>query len=271
MSDVDLHTVAVVTGAGRGMGRAIATRLAAAGKALVVSDCDADAAIETAEAILKAGYLAVALPLDITNPIAVDRGIEEILQRHGHIDVLVNNAGVFENIALTELTSERWDRMLGVNLLGAERCQRAVVRSMVSRVPAAVVEAARSEVCYGKIVNVASIAARRGRAFGAHYAASKAALLSLTQSAALALARYGINVNAVCPGAVRTQMWDSMDYRLHGCASREEFEERVRTSIPFKRFGRYEEIAGAVSFLCSSDADYITGQALNVDGGQELN
>ncbi|MGH7419956.1 MAG: SDR family oxidoreductase, partial [Candidatus Rokuibacteriota bacterium] len=152
-------------------------------------------------------------------------------------------------------------------------CLQTAAAQMIAQLPEAVKAAGRAERSHGKIVNLSSISGRRGRPLAAHYAASKAAVISLTQSAALALGPYNVNVNAICPGVVPTPMWEQIDLdrgRLFGLRPGEAMASFIDT-IPLKRAGTREDIAAAVAFFCSPDADYITGQTLNVDGGFEMN
>jgi NAD(P)-dependent dehydrogenase (short-subunit alcohol dehydrogenase family) len=175
---------------------------------------------------------------------------------------------------LFDLKPESWDPVLRVNLRGLFFCLQLVAKQMVAQIPDEVKRAGRAEHSYGKIVNFSSVAGRSGRPFDAAYSAAKWGVISLTQSAALYLAPYNINVNAICPGLVPTPMWDNID-RVQGVQrlglQPGEWMRKTIESIPLKRGGTPEDIAAAVSFLCSEDADYITGQALNVDGGVEMN
>jgi D-sorbitol dehydrogenase (acceptor) len=190
-----------------------------------------------------------------------------------------------------ELSEPDWDRVVNVNLRGFFFCLQAVAAQMVKQVPAALQSQGLSDIMtikpaeqdqqagegvansYGKIVNLSSVSGRRGRPLATHYAATKAAVISVSQSAALALAPYRINVNAICPGVVPTPMWEQIDRdrgQLFGAEPGEAIASFIQT-IPLKRAATPEDIGGAVAFFCSSDADYITGQALNVDGGFEMN
>jgi NAD(P)-dependent dehydrogenase (short-subunit alcohol dehydrogenase family) len=210
----------------------------------------------------------------------------------GHIDVLVNAAGIARTQAFLEMTEEDWDRVVDTNLKGTVFFMQAVGRQMIRQIPPELVaqgraallrgegvspsnrgQDARATQSYGKIVNFSSISGRRGRSIQMAYAASKAAIISVTQSAALAFSRYNINVNAVCPGVIPTPMWDQIDRdrsRLMGAEPGEALKAFI-DKVPLQRAGTPEDVAAAVAFLCSADADYITGQTLNVDGGFEMN
>jgi meso-butanediol dehydrogenase/(S,S)-butanediol dehydrogenase/diacetyl reductase len=218
-----------------------------------------------------------------------------VVTHFGRVDILVNNAGVVQTKPLLDLDEIDWDRVIDVNQRGTFFVLQAVARQMIRQLPDFVrsgagvadllsnkldkraAEAATTGgpllASYGKIVNFSSIAGRRGRPLSTHYAASKAAIISITQSAALALAPYRINVNAVCPGIVPTPMWTQIDQdraQLFGAREGEAMAAFVQ-QVPLKRAATPEDLAGVVAFLCSPDADYITGQAINVDGGFEMN
>ncbi len=185
----------------------------------------------------------------------------------------MNAAGVAQTRPFLELTEEDWDQVVDTNLKGTVFCMQAVGRQMVRQVPQEVLVQGRADCSYGKIVNFSSISGRRGRSVQMAYAASKAAIISVTQSAALAFGPYNINVNAVCPGVIPTPMWEQIDLdraRLMGARPGEAMKAFIE-KVPLQRAGSPQDVAGAVAFLCSPDADYITGQTLNVDGGFEMN
>ncbi|MBI2940238.1 MAG: glucose 1-dehydrogenase [Chloroflexi bacterium] len=264
--------VAIVTGAGQGIGRAIALRLAQEGAAVVVAEYQAETAASTAGEIEALGRPSLAYPVDVARVEAVRQMVADVVARFGRIDILVNNAGVMQTRPMMDLTEADWDRVVEVNQRGLFFCLQAIAAQMIRQVPEEVRAAGRADRSYGKIVNLSSVAGRRGRPLATSYAAAKSAVISITQSAALALAPYNINVNAVCPGLVPTPMWHQIDLdraRLFGLQPGEAMASFVET-IPLKRAARPEDIASAVAFLCSADADYITGQALNVDGGLEM-
>jgi D-sorbitol dehydrogenase (acceptor) len=264
--------VAIVTGAGQGIGKDIAARLAREGAHVVVAERDPETAAAAAAAIEAQGRQAVAYAVDVADVAAVRRMVAVIVQQTGRIDILVNNAGITQTKPMLDLTEEDWDRIVGVNQRGLFFCLQAVASQMVRQVPADTKAAGRARQSWGKIVNLASVAGQRARPLAVHYAASKAAVISITQSAALALAVYNINVNAVAPGVISTPMWQQIDLdrgRLLGLTPGAVLAQYNET-IPLKRVGHPEDIAGAVAFLCSPDADYMTGCTLNVDGGYPI-
>jgi NAD(P)-dependent dehydrogenase (short-subunit alcohol dehydrogenase family) len=265
--------LAIVTGAGQGIGRAVALRLAAEGADIVIAEINAQSAEQAAAEVRGSGRRALAHIIDLTSVAAIQRMVERVVEEFGKIDILVNNAGLMQTKPLMDVTEAEWDRVVDVNEKATFFCIQAVAAQMIRRVPEDVKAAGRSRVCYGKIVNFSSISGRRGRPLAPAYAASKAAVISLTQSAALAFAPYNINVNAVAPSVVATPMWEQID-RDRGAIFGTKPGEAMRNfveNIPLKRAGAPEDVAGAVAFLCSPDSDYITGQCLNVDGGYEMN
>ncbi len=283
--------VAIVTGSGQGIGKSIALRLAQEGADVVVAEYNPETAQRTAQEIEeKFGRRSLGYPVDIADVSAIQRMVDTVVNHFRHVDILVNNAGVVQTKPLLDLSEADWDRVLNINLRGTFFCLQAVARQMIQQVPAElkatqtltdvfsikpeeITTMPRPSQSFGKIVNISSIAGRRGRPLSAHYAASKAAIISITQSAALALAPYNINVNAVCPGIVPTPMWDEIDRdraHLFGTKPGEAMAAFIK-AVPLKRAASPEDIASVVAFLCSTDADYITGQALNVDGGYEMN
>jgi len=269
------HTgkVAIVTGAGQGIGRGVAKRFAQEGAHVVIAEYNAANAESAAQEVSALGPEALAYPIDIGDPAAIEKMVQDVVARFGHIDALVNNAGVLETLSLFDLTPERWDWLQRVNQRGLFFCLQAVAKQMVAQVPEAIKQAGRADRSYGKIVNFSSVAGRSGRPFAAHYSAAKWAVISITQSAAAYLAPYNINVNAVCPGVVQTPMWDDIDRTQaarFGLQAGDWIKKTVE-SVPLKRAATAEDLAAAVSFLCSDEADIITGQALNVDGGMEMN
>ncbi len=265
-------TRAVVTGGAQGIGRAVVGRLAAEGAGVVVADVDLDRARAAAEEIRSSGHAADAVLVDLGDVASIERMVDEAVELLGGIDIFVNCGGIVHNTPLLDITEEEWNRVIDINQRGAAFSSKFVGRQMIAQVPEEVKTAGKSAVCYGKIVQFSSISGRHGRPLQLHYAASKAAVISLTQSAALAFAPYNINVNAVCPGPVRTRMWDvnvaekGAIYGRDATSEAEQFIER----IPLRRAGTADDMAAAVCFLCSADADFITGQTLNVDGGFEM-
>ena len=267
-----LGKVAIVTGAGQGIGRAIALRLAREGADIAVVDVNAATAEDAAAAVRSAGRRAVALALDLSVVSGAAAMVQRVVRELGPLDVLVNNAGVAQTKPFLEITEADWDRVVDVNQKGTFFCMQAAGAAMLARVPEAVRASGESDRCYGKIVNLSSISGRHGRSEQPHYAATKAAIISLTQSAALAFAPF-VTVNAIAPSIVPTPMWEQVDRDRSRLAGRpaghamKTYTER----IPLKRAGSVGDMAAAVAFLCSPDADYITGQCLNVDGGFEMN
>jgi meso-butanediol dehydrogenase/(S,S)-butanediol dehydrogenase/diacetyl reductase len=264
--------IAVVTGAGRGIGKAVALRLAEEGADVVVADINTQTANQTADEIKMRANRVLACQVDVGNVAEIQAMVDSAVTEFGRIDILVNAAGVAQTGLFLELTEEQWDRVIDINLKGTAFCIQAVGRQMISQVPDQVRETGHADRSYGKIVNFSSISGRSGRATQLAYAASKAAVISVTQSAALVFAPYNINVNAVCPGVIPTEMWEQIDRernRIFGLAEGQSMKSFIER-IPLKRAGSVEDIAGVVAFLCSPDSDYMTGQALNVDGGYEM-
>jgi len=249
--------VALVTGAGQGIGKAAALALAAAGADTVVTDINEASVKETAAAIAATGRRTLAIRADVGNLAEIDRMVSEAVARFGKIDTLVNNAGVTRRAYIMDLTEDDWDRIFRVNGKGVFFCLQRVAREMIPR---------RS----GRIINIASIA---GKGFSgtsnAIYAASKGAVISLTKTAAQQLGRHNINVNAVCPGIVRTALYADMVRVIaeKEGATVEEIERRATESVPLRRANEPEDIADMVVFLASPGARNISGQAFNVDGG----
>ena len=249
--------VAIVTGGAQGMGRAIARRLAAEGARVVVADLNVADAQRVVEEIAAAGGAAAAAETDVRRPEQARALVEAARERFGGLDILVNNAGVGKIIPFLETTERDWDLMFDVNCKGLLWCSQAAARAMI--------EQGRG----GRIVNLASQAGRRGEALVLAYCASKAAVISMTQSMALALAPHRITVNAVAPGVVDTPFWEEVDQQFARLMDLPQGEPRRRAvaAIPLGRIEQPEDVAGAVAFLVSPDADYITQQCLNVDGG----
>ncbi len=264
---------AIITGSGRGIGRAVALRLAEEGANIVAADINGQTAEQTTEEIRALNRLALSCCVNIARITQIEAMVEVAVAEFGKIDILVNAAGIAQTGLFLELTELEWDSVIDTNLKGTTFCIQAVGRQMISHVPEQVQKAGRADRSYGKIVNFSSISGRHGRAEQVAYAASKAAIISITQSAALAFAPYNINVNAVCPGVIPTPMWEQIDRdrgRIAGIAPGESMKVFIDRT-PLKRNGSVEDVAGAVAFLCSADSDYMTGQTLNVDGGFEMN
>lgn len=266
--------VAIITGAGQGIGYAVAQRLSQEGAHVVVAEYNLSSAEEAAKNLSTSGAEALAYPIDISDVAQVQQMVKDVVAKFSKIDILVNNAGLNRPAPLFDLTPENWEAVIRVNLNGLFFTLQSVAQQMVAQVPEAVKMAGRAEQSYGKIINFSSIAGRSGRPYDAAYSATKWGVISITQSAALYLAPYNINVNAICPGLVPTPMWQNID-RIQGVERQGlqpgEWMQKSIENVPLKRAAQPEDIAAAVSFLVSEDADYITGQTLNVDGGIEMN
>jgi len=258
MARLDGRTV-LITGAARGIGAACARRLASEGARLVLADVDGAGAEKLAAELGQ-----VAVRADVTRRDDVERMVDEPYRRWGRLDVLFNNAGVIRIQPILEVTEEEWDRVMTVNLRAVFFILQAAARRMRDQ------DVMSDSELRGKLIQTASIASYRG---GNHlmtpYSASKAGVVSLTRSAAQALARDRITSNCVCPGAVETAMWEQIDREwgaLEGLGQGEAWKRRIRP-IPLGRPEKPEDVAAVVAFLASVDSDYMTGQALNVDGG----
>ena len=265
--------IAIITGAGQGIGKEIALRLARAGAAVVVAEYHSETAASTAEQIQEQGQRSLPYPIDVTSVKAVQQMIVDVVSHFGHIDILVNNAGIIQVVPMLELTEADWDRVVDVNEKALFFVLQAVAKQMIAQIPETIRASGRASCSFGKIVNLSSVAGRSGRPLQTHYAASKTAVLSITKSAALELAPYNINVNAICPGIVPTPMWEEIDriqVQMKGLSPGEWIDQLTET-VPLKRVADPDDIAAAVEFFAGPDSDYITGQALNVDGGLEMN
>lgn len=240
------NKVAIVTGGGSGIGRAIALRLAREGADIVVVDVKEELAEKTAEDTEKSGIRSLALKTDVSISADVDQMVKTAVKKFGRIDILVNNAGIIVRKNLFDHTEEDWDKVLNINLKSVFLCCKQVVPLMMKQGK-------------GKIINIASGAGHIGMRRGV-YGASKAGVINLTASMALELAPYKINVNAISPGTVET----SMSAAVRASA---EMEEKIVKCIPYGRLGRPEDIASAVVFLASEESDYMVGGVVNVDGG----
>jgi len=239
--------VALVTGASRGIGRAIAKALAARGAAVVAAARETNAA-PVAEEIRAAGGQAEAVTLDVTAADSVEEALASTLSRFGRIDVLVNNAGIARDQLMLRMKREDWDAVLATNLTAAYSCAQAVLKPMIKQ---------RS----GRIINITSVVGQTGNAGQANYAASKAGLIGFTKALALEVASRNITVNAVAPGLIETDMTRAISEGAH---------EAWADRIPLKRLGTPDDVASAVAFLASDEASYITGQVLAVNGGMYL-
>lgn len=246
--------VAIVTGSARGIGKAVAERYAREGAFVVIADINEELAKENAAAI---GNRALAVHLDVTCQKSINSMVSTVVTKAGGIDILVNNAGVFTMAPIVEVTHEEYRRVYAINVEGLFFTLQAVAKQMIAQ--------GRG----GKIINFASQAGRRGEALVSVYCSSKAAVISLTQSAGLDLIKYGINVNAVAPGVVDNEHWDEVDAQFAKYEHRPLGEKKriVGAAVPFGRMARPDELGGLLTFLASSDADYIVSQTYNIDGG----
>jgi NAD(P)-dependent dehydrogenase (short-subunit alcohol dehydrogenase family) len=246
--------VAVVTGGARGIGRAICQRYATEGARVMVADVDLDEAQRTAETL---GESAFAIQLDVTDQDSIAQMVKSAVAAAGAIDILVNNAGFFDMGPLLEITSQSFDKVFAVNVKGLLFTLQAAAQQMIHQGGG------------GKIINLSSQAGRRGEALATVYCASKAAVISITQSAGLELIKKKINVNGIAPGVVDTAMWDKVDALFAKYEHRQIGEKKhmVGEAVPFGRMGTPEDLVGAAVFLASGDSDYVVAQTLNVDGG----
>ena len=263
--------IAIVFGAASGIGKGVALRLAEEGANLYLSDISLETLEKTADECRKIGVNVQYCTGDISKTSDIESTVENCVSEFGRLDIMVNAAGIVQAKNFLEVEEADWDKIIAVNQTGTAFAAQIAARQMVKQLE----KIPRSEwkECNGKIVNFSSIAGRRGKAIQLHYGASKAAVISITQTAANALAPYGINVNAVSPSVVATPMWDkhiAQKAKSLGISIQEANDQMVET-IPLKRIGTVEDLAAAVSFLCSSDSNFITGQTLNVDGGFEMN
>jgi NAD(P)-dependent dehydrogenase (short-subunit alcohol dehydrogenase family) len=246
--------VALVTGAARGIGAAIVNRHVAGGARAAVGDISFARAQETAA---RHGDNAFAVALDVTGTASIEAAVESVVQRWGGVDILVNNAGIFDMGPVVEVTEDSYDKIFAVNVKGLFFTLQAAVKRMIARGQG------------GKIINIASQAGRRGEALVSVYCASRAAVISLTQSAGLDLIKHRINVNGIAPGVVDTPMWKEVDALFAKYEGRPIGEKKrlVGEAVPFGRMGMPEDHVGAAVFLASADSDYVVAQTLNVDGG----
>ncbi len=241
--------VAVVTGGSRGIGREIVLALAKEGANIFFNyGGRADAAKETLDLVSEFGVEAEAMKADVSNEEEVQAFFKEVTNRFGRIDILVNNAGITRDNLLMRMKEQEWDDVININLKGTFLCTKAVTRTMMKQ---------RA----GKIINMASVVGIIGNAGQANYVASKAGMIGLTKTTARELAPRGINVNAVAPGFIETEMTSELD---------ENTKELMLTQIPLGAYGKTKDIANAVKFLASDESSYITGQVLSVDGGMSM-
>ncbi len=237
--------VALVTGSGRGIGRAIAIELAQEGASIIVNDMDADSAKQTAEMIHSAGGQTLVSIANIVERPEVEAMFDAIKNEFGRLDILVNNAGITRDNLLVKMSEEQWDQVIAVNLKGVFNCTQFAVKMM-------------SEQNSGKIVNLSSASAQMGNVGQVNYAASKAGIIGITKTLAKECARFNINVNAVAPGFIITPMTAEVPDKV---------KNMIKSSIPLNRIGKAEDIAKTVRFLVTEDSAYITGQVIACNGG----
>ena len=249
--------VAIITGAASGIGKAIAERYTAEGARVVIADLNVKAAEEVAQQL---GTTAFSIQFDVTSQESIDRLVATVVEKAGRIDILVNNAGIFAMAPITEVTRDQWHKLFAVNAEGKFFTMQAVARQMIKQGHG------------GKIINLASQAGRRGEALVSVYCASKAVVISITQSAGLALIKHGINVNAIAPGVVDTPFWEFVDREFARYENRPigETKRMVGAAVPYGRMAKPQDLTGMAVFLATEDADYIVGQTYGVDGGNWL-
>ncbi|MEW9122511.1 MAG: 3-oxoacyl-[acyl-carrier-protein] reductase [Thermotaleaceae bacterium] len=244
-----LGKTAIVTGGSRGIGKAIALKLAELGSNIVVNYTskpeEAEKVVETIKAM---GRKAIAIQADVSSAVDVELLINKIEEEFATIDILVNNAGVTKDTLLMRMKEEDWDKVIAINLKGTYNCTKAVTKKMVKQKS-------------GRIINIASVVGVMGNAGQSNYAASKAGIIGFTKSIAKELATRGINANAVAPGFIQTDMTEVLSVDV---------KETMINNIPMKELGTPEDVANVVAFLCSNSARYITGQVINVDGGMVM-
>jgi D-sorbitol dehydrogenase (acceptor) len=246
---------ALITGAARGIGRHFAEAYASEGARVALCDIDVERARHAAAEI---GEAAIAVEMDVTSQTSIDVAVHQVTNIFGGIDILVNNAALFTAAPITDITRDDYARVFDINVSGTLFVMQAVARDMIARKSG------------GKIINMASQAGRRGEPLVAVYCATKAAVISITQSAGLNLIEHGINVNAIAPGVVDGEHWDGVDAFFAELERKNpgQKKQEVGAAVPFGRMGKAEDLAGMAIFLASKEADYIVAQTYNVDGGQ---
>ena len=246
---------ALITGAARGIGLAFAERYVSEGARVAIADIDLARAKTSAAAI---GGAAIAVEMDVTKQDSIDRAVANTVDAFGGIDILINNAAIFTAAPIVEIDRRDFQRTFDINVAGTLFTLQAVAKHMIARGKG------------GKIINMASQAGRRGESLVAVYCATKAAIISLTQSAGLNLIEHGINVNAISPGVVDGEHWDGVDafFAKYENKAPGQKKKEVGDSVPFGRMGTADDLTGMAVFLASDDAEYIVAQTYNVDGGQ---
>ena len=246
---------ALITGAARGIGLAFAHAYVREGAQVAIGDIDVERAKASAAAI---GEAAIAVEMDVTRQASIDAAVAETIAKFGQIDVLINNAAIFSAAPITKIDREDYTRVFDINVSGTLFTLQAVAKHMIDRG------------IHGRIINMASQAGRRGEPLVAVYCATKAAVISLTQSAGLNLIKHGINVNAIAPGVVDGEHWDGVDafFAKYENKPLGQKKKEVGERVPFGRMGQAEDLTGMAVFLASDEAEYIVAQCYNVDGGQ---
>ncbi|MGZ2257223.1 L-iditol 2-dehydrogenase [Roseobacter sp. A03A-229] len=246
---------ALITGAARGIGLAFAQAYVREGARVAIGDIDIARATDAAEGL---GPDAIAVQMDVTDQASIDQAVADTVQQFGQIDILINNAALFTAAPIAEITRDDYARVFDINVGGTLFTLQAVSKHMIARGGG------------GKIINMASQAGRRGEPLVAVYCATKAAVISLTQSAGLNLIEHGINVNAISPGVVDGEHWDGVDafFAKHENKAPGQKKKEVGEAVPYGRMGTADDLTGMAVFLASNEADYIVAQTYNVDGGQ---
>ncbi|MDI6811088.1 MAG: 3-oxoacyl-[acyl-carrier-protein] reductase [archaeon] len=249
MEESPVSKVALVTGSGRGIGRAIALELAKRGCDVVVNDDkNPQEGVDVVNEIKKIGQRALHIQVDVSDPDQVEKMVEKIINEFGRVDILVNNAGIVMDKKLENMSIEQWNRVIAVNLTGTFNCTKAVISFM-------------KEHGGGKIINIASVVGEIGNFGQANYAASKGGVIAFTKTVAKEYAKYGICDNAIAPGFINTKMIEGIPQKVI---------QKILEHIPLGRLGEPEEVAKLVCFLASDDANYITGQVININGGMYM-
>ena len=246
---------ALITGAARGIGRGFAERYILEGAHVAIADINLEAAKETASDL---GNMAYAIHLDVTDQSSINAAIGQVINQTGKLDILINNAALFDAAETVDITHESYNKLYAVNVAGTLFTMQAAAKQMIA------------QGCGGKIINMASQAGRRGESLVLVYCSSKAAVISMTQSAGLNLIKYGINVNAIAPGVVDGEHWEHVDAvfaKLEG-KSKGQKKAEVAAGVPAGRFALPNDLTGMAVCLATSDSDYIVSQTYNVDGGQ---
>ncbi|WP_287771906.1 SDR family NAD(P)-dependent oxidoreductase [Megasphaera sp.] len=246
------NQVVIVTGAGspKGIGRVIAKTFARQGGTVIIADINKAGVDETVKIIVDEGGKAEGLLLDVTSKESVDQMVEQVMNKYGRIDVLINNAGISQKVTVEDMTLDDMKRIFNVNMFGLFLCTQACMKPMI-------------EAGYGRIVNLSSVSAKRGGGIfgGAHYSASKAGVLAFSKNLSREICKYGITINCVCPGLINTEIWKSLP---------QEQAQKIIDGIPVGRPGETQEVADTIVFLASKEASYITGEEIDINGGQHM-